>query len=107
MKSCDHAHQSYAECVELYTAARQVLNSVSFGGSKFKAQLRDYTEEQLLMTELLLWNKRGGALDTPEYSTLVSKAKSYYTNRHHCEHARLYDVMLPWLRYRHGYAIPL
>ena len=76
-----HLVQCHEKCLELYTAASKLLNSMSHGSSKFRAQLKDYIDEQLLMMELLVQNKGGGAVES---AALVSKAKSYYTNRHHC-----------------------
>ena len=75
----------YDKCLELYTVARQLLNSRAYEGSKYKVHLRDHVEDELLMTEFLLWNKRGGAAEGSHHAALLSKAKSYYTNRHNCE----------------------
>lgn len=67
-------------------AAQELLNSGSFASSKVRLQLRDHVEEQLLMSEMMMVHcSRPGSLLPPQHpAALMAKAKSFYTNSHHC-----------------------
>lgn len=68
------------------SAAQQLLNHPLFANSKVKVQLKDYIEEQLLVVGMKrLHRARAYSKASQQYATLMAKAKSYYTNHHHCE----------------------
>lgn len=71
-------------------AALQMLNHPLFSNSSMRSQLKDFVEEQLLVTELRsmcrgVWGGTGDHAPSPHYPSLVNKAKSYYTSTIHRE----------------------
>ena len=81
--ACLHM-QLYANSQELFSAALELLRSGTFVSSKFRKNLDDYLEEQVLVTELMGACKRGQEA-AKNHAPLIARAKAYYAESHHCE----------------------
>ena len=76
--------------MELFQAAQELLAASSSSlNPKVWTELRDYVEEQLLVTEVMMVQRGGGRAEfgpsSPRYAALMAKTKSYYTNSRCCK----------------------